>query len=156
MKYNKTKMIILNGVIAALYAALTLVNPMSFGALQFRMSTMLLPFSVYIPYVKAGLVIGTFIGNINSSLGIIDMFFGTLVTTICVCVCQKIKNKYLQTLCYAIESGAIVSLELYYCFKIPIIYSFLSVGISGMIIYFLGVITMKYVSNIITRYTIQN
>lgn len=154
MKNNKTKLLALNGVIAAVYAVMTLINPLSFGVLQLRFSTLLLPLSFYVPQVRAGLVLGTFIGNMNSSLGIIDMIFGTLVSAICVYGCQRIKNRYLQTICYALDSGIIVAIELYYCFKAPIVYSIFTVGISGLIIYFIGTFIMKIISKTINKYFI--
>lgn len=153
MKQNMTvKKMVLNGVIAAVYAVLTLINPLSFGVLQFRVSTLLLPLAIFVPQIRAGLVIGTAIGNLNSSLGIIDVAVGSIVSFIAVYVVSKVKVKALMPVLYAIDSGVLVALELYYCFKTPIWYNILTVGISGVILYSVGLIVMKQISKPLNRY----
>lgn len=151
MKQSKTKLIALNGVVAALYAVLTMVNPLSYGVLQFRLSTLLLPLAVYRPDIAIGLVVGTAVGNMNSSLGIIDVMVGSIVTAIAVFFIPKVKWKWLMPVLYAIDSGVIVSLELYYCFKSPILYNILTVGISGLILYTAGLFLMKYVAKAVSK-----
>lgn len=153
MKQNsKTKGIVLNGVIAAVYAVLTLANPLSFGVLQFRVSTLLLPLAVFVPQVRAGLVIGTAIGNLNSSLGVIDIVVGSIVSAIAVYFVPKAKAKVVMPILYAIDSGVLVALELWYCFKTPIWYNILTVGISGAILYSIGLVVMKQISKPLNKY----
>lgn len=146
MKQLNTKQLTLNGVIAAVYAVLTLANPLSFGVLQFRISTLLLPLAVFVPQVRAGLVIGTAIGNLNSSLGVIDVIVGSIVSAIAVYVVPKVKVKWLMPVMYALDSGVLVALELWYCFNTPIFYNILTVGISGVVLYSVGMVVMKQVS----------
>lgn len=152
MKQLETKQLTLNGVIAAVYAVLTLVNPLSFGVLQFRISTLLLPLAIFVPQVRAGLVIGTAIGNLNSSLGIIDVVVGSIVSAIAVYVVPKTKIKWLMPVLYALDSGVLVALELWYCFNTPIFYNILTVGISGIILYSIGMVVMKQVSIILNKH----
>ena len=152
MKQLNTKQLTLNGVIAAVYAVLTFVNPLSFGVLQFRVSTLLLPLAIFVPQIRAGLVIGTAIGNLNSSLGIIDVAVGSIVSFIAVYVVPKVKVKALMPVLYAIDSGVLVALELYYCFRTPILYNILTVGISGVTLYSVGLIVMKQISKPLNRY----
>lgn len=152
MKQTKTKMLALNGVIAALYAVFTLINPLSFGALQFRVSTLLLPLAAYVPQVKVGLVIGTAIGNMNSSLGVIDVVVGSAVSAIAVFIVPKAKYKTLMSVFYALDSGILVALELFYCFKTPILYNIVTVGGSGIILYTAGLFVMKQVSKVLRKY----
>lgn len=154
MRDNKIKLIALNGVVGALYAILTLINPMSYGALQFRLSTMLLPLSIYVPQIKAGFVIGTAIANINSSLGIIDVVVGSIITAIAVYLVPRTKNKILMSLLYSLESSILVALELYYCFKMPILYNIITIGISGFILYTIGLSVTKQISKPINKYMI--
>lgn len=158
MKQNMTNMTVkkmtLNGVIAAVYAVLTLINPLSFGAVQFRVSTLLLPLAVFVPQVRAGLVLGTAIGNLNSSLGIIDIVVGSVVSAIAVYAVPKAKAKAIMPVLYAIDSGVLVALELWYCFKTPIWYNVLTVGISGVILYTIGLVVMKQVAKPLNRYFI--
>lgn len=152
MKQTKTKLIALNGVIAALYAVLTLVNPLSFGALQFRVSTLLLPLAVYTPQIRVGLVIGTAIGNMNSSLGVIDVVIGSIVSIIAVFFVPRVKVKPVMPILYALDSGILVALELYYCFRTPVLYNILTVGVSGIILYSIGLIVMQQVAKTIKKY----
>lgn len=155
MKQNITvKKMALNGVIAAVYAVLTLINPLSFGAIQFRVSTLLLPLAVFVPQIRSGLVIGTAIGNLNSSLGVIDIVVGSIVSAIAVYLVPKVKVKFVMPVLYAIDSGALVALELWYCFKTPIWYNILTVGISGIILYSIGLVVMKQIAKPLNRYFI--
>lgn len=155
MKKNITmKKMTLNGVIAAVYAVLTLINPLSFGVVQFRVSTLLLPLAVFVPQIRAGLVLGTAIGNLNSSLGIIDIMVGSVVSAIAVYVIPKAKVKVIMPVLYAIDSGVLVALELWYCFRTPIWYNVLTVGISGVILYTIGLVVMKQVAKPLNRYFI--
>ena len=151
MKQTKTKLLALNGVIAALYAVFTMINPLSFGALQFRVSTLLLPLSVYLPQVRVGLVIGTAIGNMNSSLGVIDVIVGSLVSAIAVFLVPKAKAKWAMAILYALDSGVLVALELYYCFKTPILYNILTVGISGILLYSFGLVVMPKIAVVVKK-----
>lgn len=147
MKQNITmKKMALNGVIAAVYAVLTFINPLSFGVVQFRVSTLLLPLAVFVPQIRAGLVLGTAIGNLNSSLGVIDIIVGSVVSAIAVYVIPKAKVKVIMPVLYAIDSGVLVALELWYCFRTPIWYNVLTVGVSGIILYAIGLVVMKQVS----------
>lgn len=152
MKQLNTKQLTLNGVIAAVYAVLTLMNPLSFGVIQFRISTLLLPLAVFVPQVRAGLVLGTAIGNLNSSLGIIDVVVGSVASAIAVYLVPKIKVKPAMPILYAIDSGVLVALELWYCFKSPIWYNIITVGVSGVILYAVGLIVMKQVAKPLNRY----
>lgn len=152
MKQLNTKQLTLNGVVAAVYAVLTLINPLSFGVLQFRVSTLLLPLAVFVPQVRAGLVIGTAIGNLNSSLGVIDVVIGSVVSAIAVYVVPKAKAKWLMPVLYALDSGVLVALELWYCFKTPVWYNILTVGISGVILYAIGIVIMKQVSILLNKH----
>lgn len=144
---EKTKVLVINGVVAAVYAVLTMVNPLSFGFLQFRVSTLLLPLAIYIPNIRTGLVVGVMIGNLNSSLGIIDIVVGAFVAFIAVYFVPKVKTRVLKSLLYALDSGLFVALELYYVLKTPILYNILTVGMTGFILYFVGTYLMEKLYN---------
>lgn len=153
MEQNITvKRMTLSGVVAAVYAVLTLINPLSFGVIQFRISTLLLPLAVFVPQIRVGLVIGTAIGNLNSSLGIIDIVVGSIVSAIAVYLVPKVRVKVIMPILYAIDSGVLVALELWYCFKTPVWYNILTVGVSGVILYAVGLVVMKQVAKPINRY----
>ena len=115
---------------------------------------MLLPLAIFVPQARAGLVIGTAIGNLNSSLGVIDVVIGSIVSAIAVYVVPKVKLKWLMPVLYALDSGVLVALELWYCFKTPVWYNILTVGISGIILYAIGIVIMKQISKPLNRYFI--
>lgn len=68
------------GVIAALYIALTLLNPLSYGAIQFRFSEFLNNLAPFNKRYIWALTLGCAIANLNSPLGIYDVIFGSLGT----------------------------------------------------------------------------
>ena len=58
------------GVIAAVYTAVTcLIQPLSFGAVQFRLSEMLTILPVYLPAAVPGLTVGCFLANLIGLAG---------------------------------------------------------------------------------------
>lgn len=75
-----SKRIARTAVIAALYACLTYVNPLSYGAIQFRISEALTVLPLF--YVEAipALAIGCLLANVLSTPW--DMLLGTLATLI--------------------------------------------------------------------------
>jgi len=78
---KKTRFITQAAVIAAAYAALSLVfAPISFGAVQFRVSEVLTLLPLFTPAAIPGLFIGCIIANLASPFGIIDIVFGSLAT----------------------------------------------------------------------------
>src|SRR2546430_458647 len=55
------------GVVAALYAAVTMVlNPLSYGPLQLRVAEILKPLVIWEPHLIPAFVIGNFLGNLTS------------------------------------------------------------------------------------------
>ena len=73
--------LILPAVTGALYAALTMMlAPISYGALQFRISEALCVLPVFFPYTSIGLFIGCALANLISAAGVIDVVFGSLAT----------------------------------------------------------------------------
>ncbi len=66
-------------MIAAIYASLTLVNPLSFGEVQFRISELLTILAVITPAAIPGLTVGCLIANFASFMPL-DCVFGTMAT----------------------------------------------------------------------------
>lgn len=76
-----TRFIVRSSVIAALYAALTLVlAPVAYGPVQFRVSEALTILPLFFPEAIPGLFVGCFIANILS--GLWDMVIGSAATLI--------------------------------------------------------------------------
>ncbi|MBQ5590357.1 MAG: QueT transporter family protein [Clostridia bacterium] len=149
------KKIVLSGVIAALYAVLTLAfAPISFGNLgiEFRISEALCVLSVFNPYATLGLFCGCLISNLIgmsfSTLGIIDVIFGSLATLIAGIFSyyfRKITIKGFPLISFlmpVLSNALIVGLELHLVLSdvFPsFIYAFLIIGIGeAVVIYTLG------------------
>ena len=84
----KTKRMANAAVVAAAYAALTMVlAPISYGPIQMRVSETLCVLPFFLPYTTWGLFIGCMISNLISSAGIWDVIFGSLATLgSCLCI----------------------------------------------------------------------
>ena len=85
------------GAIAGGYAALTLaLAPISYGAVQFRVSEALCVLPFFIPCSAWGLFIGCAIANLISAAGLPDIVFGssaTLAASLCVAATGKRAKK---------------------------------------------------------------
>lgn len=101
MRNDKTTRIVYAAIIAAIYAALTLVlAPISYGPVQFRLSEVMVLLAIFDPLYIIGLTLGCFLANIFGS-GVIDAIFGTLATFISVVLIYftgKLKIKELPKL----------------------------------------------------------
>ena len=78
---KRTRDLVVAGVTGALYAALTMfLAPISYGALQFRLSEALCILPFFCPATAVGLTIGCMFANLLSSAGILDIVFGSMAT----------------------------------------------------------------------------
>ena len=113
-----------SAMVAAIYGVLTwLIAPFAFGPIQFRITEILVLLAfVDFGYVP-GLVVGCFIANLFSPMGIYDVIFGTSATFIAVFLVGKTKNLIIASLWPTIANGLIVGFELYYVLKFPFILS---------------------------------
>ena len=103
------------GVIAAAYAALTLLlAPVSFGIVQVRLSEVLCIFSMFTPAAIPGLTIGCLIANLVGGSGVWDVVLGSLATLIGSLGMYFLRKKtYLAPLVNVLSNGIIVGLMLY-------------------------------------------
>ena len=131
MKKNFTvKNLCLSGIIAALYAGLTiLLQAISFQAVQVRMSEAMTLLPVLMPAAIPGLTVGCFLANILSPVGWMDMVFGTLATLIAAVLTRKFrKNLYLAALMPVLSNAIIIGIMLHVAFGEPLWMSMLTVG----------------------------
>ena len=71
------------GVVAALYAALTvMIAPVAYGPVQFRVAEALCVLPFFYPVTAFGLFIGCLIANLLSPYGILDIVAGSLATLV--------------------------------------------------------------------------
>ena len=93
-----TRMIAANGLIAALYAAITIAcGPLSYEFMQLRFSELFNLLVFFNPYYTIGLTLGCLLANVFSSVGPIDIVFGTL-TTLVACLIMIVYSKFVKNL----------------------------------------------------------
>ena len=145
MKKIGIKFIVESALIAALYVALTwILAPISYGAIQFRISEVLLLLVILNPKYAYALIIGCFVANTTSSLGAYDMFFGTLATTLAIIPMTKIKRAEIACLFPVISNAIIIAVELGFAFDMFMPEAFwfnvLTVGLGeAVVLYFIGI-----------------
>lgn len=104
-------------MLAALYAVLTTVlAPISYGPLQFRISEAMCILPYFLPFTSWGLFLGCAAANIVSSAGVLDIVFGSLATLIScfsVALCGRlgrgsVKSRVLACLVPAVINGLVI------------------------------------------------
>ncbi len=120
-KQNKLRLVVKLAVVAAIYVALTLaLYPLSYGAIQFRVSEFLMLLVCYNPMYAISLSVGCLLANIASPMGLIDIVFGTIATILsCIPMIFIRKNKYLSSLFPSIINAIIIGLELRFAYEVP-------------------------------------
>ena len=109
---NSKKMAMI-GATAAIYAVLTVaMAPISYGAVQLRLSEVMTLLAFVDPVFIPGLVLGNFIANLFSPFGLPDVVFGTLATFIAVFMMSKMKSMLIASFWPTIANGLIIGLEL--------------------------------------------
>ena len=113
MKNKGLRYIIQGGIIAAVYAALTLITPIfSYGVGQVRISEALCVLPFFTPAAIPGLFVGCALANLGSPFGIIDIVCGSVATLLAAFATSKVKNKWLAPLPSVLLNGLIVGLML--------------------------------------------
>jgi len=135
-----TTKIVRVAVIAALYAAVTiLLAPISYGAVQVRVSEALTILPFIFPESVLGLFVGCLISNIYGGLGIIDIIFGSLATLTAGYLTSKMPNHYLAPLPPVLINAVVVGFILKYVLGAPLFLSMLYVGVGQFVAcYLLG------------------
>lgn len=147
MKNVDIKFLTKSSIIAALYVVLTWVlSPISYGAIQFRISEILILLVVFNKKYAIGLILGCFIANTISPLGWFDMVFGTLATILAIIPMLFVKKVYIAGIFPVISNSIIVSLELGLAFDLfypsAILYNMVTIFIGEfVVIYLLGIPT---------------
>ncbi len=99
--HTKTQLLALNGILAAVYAALTLLASsmnLAFGFVQFRFSEALTVLPFLFPGTAPGLLIGCFLANLLSPYGVLDLLIGSAATFVAALLTQKAKRPWLAPL----------------------------------------------------------
>ena len=96
MRKFTTRDLTLAAVVAALYAALTMLLPgPSYGYTQLRIAEALTVLPFLFPATAPGLIVGCLIANLLSPYGPIDIVCGTFATALAAFLTLKMPNKWL-------------------------------------------------------------
>lgn len=154
---NKNRKIAIVGLIAALYAVITLaLGFISYGQIQFRISEILMFLPLFGKEYIIALTLGCFLANVVGPFGVPDIIFGTLATllsSILVYYTPKLikNNKYtlfIASLWPTTINALIIGWELYKFFGVPFVLGFLQVGFGEfVVITIVGLPVFKMVNN---------
>lgn len=140
-QHGKTMFIVRSAVIAALYAALTLaLYPISFGAVQFRVSEALTLLPIVMPEAIPGLFVGCLVSNLIGSATPWDIIFGSLATLIAAILTyatrsNKILAAFWPVLCNTVIVGLVLALTL----DLPVFLTMGEVGLGELaVVYTVG------------------
>jgi uncharacterized membrane protein len=129
---KKLKSIALGGVIAALYAALTVgLAPLSYGALQFRVSEALTLLPFYLPEAVPGLFVGCLVANFFGN-GLLDVVVGSAATLIAAWLSQKMPWLWLAAVPPVVVNMFLVGAMLHFALELPFWSSCLYVGLGQL------------------------
>ena len=144
-KKNIVFEIAFNGILAAVYVALTLaLTPISFGPIQFRLSEILVLFCFFNKKYTFGLTLGCLIANIFSPNGILDIPFGTTATLIACIGIMFSKSLALACIFPVVVNAFIIAGELYLIGE-PYWMSVLTVGGGELVVMIVGYILIMIV-----------
>ena len=143
-KLLTTRSVCLSAMIAALYAALTLLlAPISYGAIQCRISEAMTLLPILLPQAIPGLVIGCLVANLLSPVAIWDVIFGTLTTLIAALGTYWLRKKpLLAALCPVVANGVIVGVMLAVFYALPLWMTMLEVAVGEAVAVALGFILL--------------
>lgn len=140
-QHGKTMFIVRSAVIAALYAALTLaLYPISFGAVQFRVSEALTLLPIVMPEAIPGLFVGCLVSNLIGSATPWDIIFGSLATLIAAILTYATRrNKMLAAFWPVLCNTVIVGLVLALTLDLPVFLTMGEVGLGELaVVYTVG------------------
>lgn len=142
---RKIQIVAINAMIACIYAVFTLVcSAFSYGAIQLRLSEILIFLAFYNRRYIPGLLVGCMLANAFSPLGIYDVIFGTLASLITCLSLTMISNLFLGAFLGALFNGIIVGAELYFLLDLPFFINAKYVFIGELIVLLIGVFVFKF------------
>lgn len=131
----------LAALVAALYAALTvLFAPISFGAVQFRVSEALTLLPLLSPFAAPGLFAGCLVSNLIMGAPWQDVIFGSLATLLAALATRQLRRlPWLAALMPVALNGLIVGAVLWYTQHLPFFLTAATVALGeAAVCYMLG------------------
>ena len=121
-KLLTTRSLCISAIIAALYAALTmLLAPISYGSIQCRVSEAMTLLPMVLTQAIPGLFVGCLIANLYTGM-LTDIIFGSLATLLAAIGTYLLRRKPIRAAaCPVISNGVIVGLVLANSFNLPVL-----------------------------------
>jgi len=108
-----TRRLALAGLVAAVYAAATLILPIpQYMGVQFRVAEAMTVLPFLFPEAVPGLAVGCFLANLLGSPIMLDWVFGTLATLLAALWSRRMPNLYLAALPPVVCNAVIVGAEI--------------------------------------------
>ena len=105
----ETRRLAVCAVVAALYAALTILTAsFSFGPFQFRAAEALCVLPLFVPYTGWGLVVGCLIANLFSTVSALDLIVGPLATALACALLIRRRRAWVAVLAPVVCNGLLV------------------------------------------------
>ncbi len=93
---NHIRLLAVNGVLAALYAVVTILTAsFAYGPIQFRVADALCVLPFFAPSTSLGLFIGCLIANLFSTVSTLDIVIGSAATLVGCVIAGRMKHKWL-------------------------------------------------------------
>ncbi|WP_311407801.1 QueT transporter family protein [Liquorilactobacillus uvarum] len=152
--HERTVGLLKSGLIAALYVVITVaLIPWSFGPVQLRLAEMLNNLAVFNKRYIWALTLGCLIANLWSSLGAVDVIFGSLGTLMMTGV-SYLLSRYTESVPRKLVISVIsctvltwsVALEMFFVSHIPFWATYLSVAIGELISMIIGAVAFWLIS----------
>lgn len=113
MTHVQTRRLALAGLIAAIYAAATLILPIpQYMGIQFRVAEAMTVLPFLFPEAIPGLAVGCFLANLLGSPIMLDWIFGTLATLLAALWTRRMPNLWLAALPPVLCNMVIVGAEI--------------------------------------------
>jgi uncharacterized membrane protein len=137
--------ICVNGIIAAVYAALTIaLSPIAYGPIQFRFSEILVLLCFFNKRYTVGLTLGCLLANCCSPTASLDVLFGTAATLLA-CLCIIFCKHMIVAIWFpVIFNGFIVAWELTF-FGEPFWFSTLTVAAGELVVMIVGYVAFMFI-----------
>lgn len=143
----KIKTMAISGIIAALYVAVSLlIAPLAYSAIQFRISELFNHLIVFNKKFFFGIVLGVFVTNLFSPLGMYDLFFGVSQSIIALSITifsakfisGVFKRMVFNTLVFTFTMF-IIAFELNLALELPFLLTWLTVAIGEFVVMAIGI-----------------
>lgn len=147
----KVKSIVVNGIIAALYIAVSaLIQPFGFTQVQFRVSEMFNHLIVFNKKYFYGIILGVFLTNLFfSPMKAYDLIFGVgqsvialLITIVCAKYIKGLWTRMIVNTLVFTFTMFFIALELHLAFNLPFMFTWLTTAVGEFVVMAVGMPVM--------------